>query len=59
MVRKYCKIPRKSGLLVAGHLGKGLLQLLGDGLELLLLAHQLVLQPVNLHKRKRVKAGWI
>ena len=34
--------------LVAGHLGEGLLQLLGDGLELLLLAHQLVLQAVDL-----------
>ena len=35
-------------LLVAGHLGEGLLQLFGDPLQLLLLAHQLVLQPVNL-----------
>jgi hypothetical protein len=36
------------GDLVSGHLGEGLLELLGDGLELLLLGHQLVLQPVNL-----------
>jgi hypothetical protein len=35
-------------VLIAGHLGKSLLQLLCDGLELLLLAIQLVLQPVNL-----------
>jgi len=34
--------------LVAGHLGEGLLELLGDGLELLLLADQLVLESVNL-----------
>ena len=34
--------------LVAGHLGEGLLQLLGDPLQLLLLAHQLVLQSVDL-----------
>ena len=34
--------------LVAGHLGEGLLQLLGDPLQLLLLRHKLVLQPVNL-----------
>jgi hypothetical protein len=37
--------------LVSGHLGEGLVQLLSDGLELVLLAHQLVLQPVNLHTR--------
>ena len=36
------------GKLVAGHLGEGLLQLLGDGLELLLLGDELVLQPVHL-----------
>ncbi len=35
--------------LISGHLGEGLVQLLSDGLELVLLAHQLVLQPVNLH----------
>ena len=35
--------------LVAGHLGEGLLQLLGDPLQLLLLGHKLVLQPVNLN----------
>ena len=34
--------------LVSGHLCEGLLQLLGDGLVLLLLAHQLILQPVHL-----------
>ena len=37
--------------LISGHLSKGLLELLGDGLVLLLLGHQLVLQPVNLHKQ--------
>ena len=34
--------------LVAGHLGEGLLQLLGDPLQLLLLRYKLVLQPVDL-----------
>ena len=34
--------------LVAGHLSEGLLQLLGDPLQLLLLRYKLVLQPVNL-----------
>ena len=38
----------KHGTLVSGHLGEGLLQLLGDPLQLLLLPHQLVLQPVHL-----------
>jgi hypothetical protein len=38
--------------LVARHLCKGLLQLLCDGLKLLLLAHQLVLQSVNLLTEK-------
>ena len=36
------------GKLVAGHLGEGLLKLLGDGLELLLLGDELVLEPVHL-----------
>ena len=49
-----CRLQRSSFLspsrLVSGHLGEGLVQLLSDGLELVLLAHQLVLQPVNLHK---------
>ena len=36
--------------LVSGHLGEGLLQLLSDPLQLLLLAHQLVLQSVNLNR---------
>ena len=36
--------------LVSGHLGEGLLELLGDPLQLLLLAHQLVLQSVNLDR---------
>ena len=39
------------GRLVSGHLGEGLLQLLGDGFVFLLLGHQLVLQPVHLHKQ--------
>ncbi len=47
-----CRLQRSSFLfpspLVSGHLGEGLVQLLSDGLELVLLAHQLVLQPVNL-----------
>merc|ERR1719460_3185752 len=34
--------------LVAGHLGKGLLELLCDSLQLLLLGRQLILQPVHL-----------
>ena len=34
--------------LVARHLGEGELQFLGDALVLLLLRHQLVLQPVHL-----------
>merc|ERR550534_2077018 len=34
--------------LVAGHLGKGLLELLRDSLQLLLLGCQLILQPVHL-----------
>ena len=36
------------GKLVSGHLGEGLLKLLGDGLELLLLGDELVLEPVHL-----------
>ena len=36
--------------LVAGHLGEGLLELLVDRLELLLLGDQLVLQSVHLHR---------
>merc|ERR1719472_580558 len=35
-------------ILVSGHLGEGLLQLLGDRLVLLLLGDQLILQPVHL-----------
>merc|ERR1719201_2902272 len=34
--------------LVSGHLGEGLLELLSDGLVLLLLRHKLILQPVHL-----------
>ena len=41
-------------LLVAGHLGEGLLELLVDRLELLLLGDQLVLQSVHLHQKMRV-----
>ena len=37
-------------LLVAGHLGEGLLELLVDRLELLLLGDELVLQSVHLHR---------
>ena len=36
------------GKLVSGHLGEGLLQLLGDGLELLLLGDELIFEPVHL-----------
>ena len=35
-------------VLVSGHLCEGLVQLLSNGLELVLLSNQLVLQPVNL-----------
>ena len=38
----------RKDFLVARHLGEGLLQLLGDPLQLLLLRYKLVLQPVNL-----------
>ena len=38
--------------LVSGHLGEGLLELLSDGLVLLLLSHQLVLQPVHLEEEE-------
>ena len=38
------------GPLVAGHLGEGLLELLVDRLELLLLGDELVLQAVHLHR---------
>ena len=38
--------------LVAGHLGEGLLQLLSDSLELVLLRGELVFQPVNLGQRE-------
>jgi hypothetical protein len=34
--------------LISRHLSEGLVQLLCDGLELVLLRYQLVLQPVNL-----------
>ena len=36
------------GKLVSGHLSEGLLKLLSDGLELLLLPYQLILKSVNL-----------
>merc|ERR1711887_21797 len=39
---------RRKSILVSGHLGEGLLQLLGDCLVLLLLGDQLILQPVHL-----------
>ena len=38
------------GILVSGHLGEGLLQLLSDRLVLLLLRDQLILQPVHLRE---------
>ena len=41
--------------LISGHLGEGLLELLGDGLVLLLLAHQLILQPVHLTHSWKIK----
>ena len=40
--------------LVAGHLGEGLLELLVDRLELLLLGDELVLQAVHLQQKRRV-----
>ena len=44
------KNPLVALALVAGHLGEGLLELLVDRLELLLLGDQLVLQSVHLHR---------
>ena len=38
--------------LVAGHLSEGLLQLLCDSLEFVLLRGELVFQPVNLGQRE-------
>ena len=40
--------------LVSGHLSKGLLELLSDGLVLLLLGDQLILQPVHLGKDEMI-----
>ncbi len=45
--RESLEIPIFSRL-ISRHLGKGKLELLRDGLELLLLSNELVLQPVNL-----------
>ena len=47
----------KHGTLVSGHLGEGLLQLLRDPLQLLLLPHQLVLQPVDLDTKNQSHIG--
>ena len=46
--------------LVSGHFSKGLLELLSDGLVLLLLRDQLILQPVHLEKKrlKRPLSKW-
>ena len=38
--------------LISGHLGEGLLELLSDGLVLLLLGDELILQPVHLGEEK-------
>ena len=40
-------------ILVSGHLGEGLLELLSDRLVLLLLRHKLILQPVHLEEKVR------
>ena len=48
MVSCEIRVQANWGILVSGHLGEGLLQLLGDRLVLLLLGHQLILQPVHL-----------
>ena len=42
------RLEKRRSILVSGHLGEGLLQLLGDRLVLLLLGDQLILQPVHL-----------
>ena len=47
MLTKFLAISSPT-FLVSGHLGKGLLKLLVDRLELLLLGHQLVLKAVDL-----------
>ena len=38
----------EQGVSVTGHFGEGLVELVGDGLELLHLVDQLVLEPVDL-----------
>ena len=43
-----CSQPALNNFLVSGHFGEGLFELLSDPLQLLLLHHQLVLQPVDL-----------
>jgi hypothetical protein len=50
--RKKADRIRRDRDLVSGHFCESLFQLLCDGLELLLLCHQLVLQPVNLTFKK-------
>ena len=43
-------VGRRSGL-VSGHLSESLVELLGDRLELLLLAQKLILKPVHLQDK--------
>ena len=49
--------PSEDRSLVSGHLCEGLLQLLSDGLVLLLLGDELILQPVHLGKEKVMKGS--
>merc|ERR1711990_500121 len=42
------RLEKEESILVSGHLSEGLLELLSDGLVLLLLGDQLILQPVHL-----------
>merc|ERR1719474_2008627 len=45
---KRSELENRDASIVSGHLCEGLLQLLSDGLVLLLLGHELILQPVHL-----------
>merc|ERR1719454_1832266 len=46
--QKTILVEKEESILVSGHLSEGLLELLSDGLVLLLLGDQLILQPVHL-----------
>ena len=49
--------PSEDRSLVTGHLCEGLLQLLSDGLVLLLLGDELILQPVHLEEETIMKCS--